>query len=135
MVKVAGVWELGWNTPILEHDLWEFPLREFGVDEFIMTPITGIKKEVTEFNNIQEVIDANSDLTVILVDERGDETLESFEHPENVLYICGRASTSPYQSFKSEYRSLRIETPLNKGMIWPHQAMNIILYDRMKKCQ
>jgi hypothetical protein len=49
MVVVAGMWELGWNTPIKEIDLWRYPLKDFGVDRFYMTPISGIEsKKVIE---------------------------------------------------------------------------------------
>ena len=42
IVRIAGFWELGWNTPIKEIELWEYPLKDFNVDKFYMTPITGI---------------------------------------------------------------------------------------------
>lgn len=48
IVKVAGIWELGWNTPIKEIELWEYPLRDFGVDAFYMTPITGIQSQFVQ---------------------------------------------------------------------------------------
>src|SRR3989304_5735220 len=52
-VKVAGLWERGWNTPIKEVELWEFPLRDFAVNEHIMVPVSGIENSyVTEVPNL-----------------------------------------------------------------------------------
>ena len=42
-VKAAGLWELGYNVPLLELDQWQYPLREFDVSEFTMSPVTGIR--------------------------------------------------------------------------------------------
>lgn len=132
MIKVAGVWELGWNTPIIEFDLWNFPLRDFGVDEFIMTPISGINKKVTEFNNIQEVIDNNNDLTTVFIEEYGETDLKDFEHPQNALYVLGKAGYSPLKALNGQI-SVKIPTICNKGLLWPHQAICIVLNDRVSK--
>ena len=48
IVKVASYWELDWNTPIKEIDLWRYPLQDFGVETFYMTPITGIESKFVE---------------------------------------------------------------------------------------
>lgn len=135
-VKVAGLWELGWCAPITEFDLWTFPLRVFGVDEWCMSPVSGIDKpRVTEFDHIGDAIRANPELSVVFLDEKGDVPLSEFEHPEDVLYITGRASFSPLQSIGAEHEhvSVRIETAEGKGLLWPHQAIAIVLYDRASK--
>lgn len=131
-VKVAGCWEQGWTTPIMEYDLWKFPLQDFKVDEFIMTPVSGISKKITEYKDIQEVIDNNPDLVPVFVDENGTTDLEDFEHPENALYICGRVSYSPMKLFKDTL-SVKVVTPAEGGRLWPHQAISIVLYNRFKK--
>ena len=132
MIKVAGCWELGYNTPIMEYDLWHFPLRDFGVDEFIMTPVSGINKKVTEYKLVQDAIDANPTLIPVFVDEKGSTELEDFEHPEDVLYILGNAGNTQY---KNKGFSVKVKTIANKGLLWPHQAICIVLYDRIKKWQ
>ena len=137
MVKVAGIWEQGWNTPFLEYDLWEYPLRDFEVFQHYMCPISGIDKPVSERKSIQEILDENKDLQVVWVDERGTCKLKEFIHPENVLYIAGRTTSSPMtQHGKPEHFSVAIETKSNgsnEGMLWAHQAISIILYDRLIK--
>lgn len=137
VVKVAGIWEMGWNTPMAEFELWHFPLRDFRVDEFYMTPISGIDKEVTELKSLDEAIERNQDLTVVFVDEKGETPLAKFAHPQRALYVLGRTSVSPMQLIKKDADlSVRIETKpdqSNEGMLWAHQAISIVLYDRLRK--
>jgi tRNA(Leu) C34 or U34 (ribose-2'-O)-methylase TrmL len=135
-VKVAGMWELGWNTPILEVDLWMYPLRDYGVDEFFMSPVSGIAESyVTEVHNIMDTIAAERDAgcTIVYVDEKGEEDLAAFQHPENVLYVFGKASTSLIGYKTPLDRSVRITTPNNLATLWPHQAAVLVLHDRVNK--
>jgi tRNA(Leu) C34 or U34 (ribose-2'-O)-methylase TrmL len=134
-IKVAGMWELGWCAPLTEFDLWAFPLRDFGVAEWIMAPVSGVQKKVTEVAGIDAAIAANPELTVVFVDEDGATPLQEFRHPEDALYVLGRASSSPMRSFGAahEHVSVRIETQEAKGLLWPHQAIAIVLYDRARK--
>lgn len=131
MIKILGCWENGWNTPILEYDLYAFPAKEYGVDELIMTPVSGINKKVTEYATVEEAIKNNPDLEVVFVDEQGEDDLKDFNHPENVLYVFGRASYSPWKVIGG--RSLKIDTPTENGRLWGHQAMGIVLHDRYSK--
>jgi hypothetical protein len=137
IVKVAGHWDLGWNTPIKEIDLWEYPMRDFGVDVHYMCPISGIDHKVEERNNIEQVLEENPDLTVIFCDERAETLLSDFAHPQKALYIFGRANFSPFLSLKRKQDlSLKIETVTPEGgLLWGHQAAAIILYDRYLKQQ
>lgn len=131
MVKVAGIWDLGWNTPIMEFDLWAFLLRDFEVDEFCMTPISGIAKPLVERRSIEEYVEENRHLPIVAVDENGETPLAEFEHPTDVLYILGRASRSV---LSLGTQSVHVETPSGaQGLLWPHQALGIVLYDRQVK--
>jgi tRNA(Leu) C34 or U34 (ribose-2'-O)-methylase TrmL len=135
-VKVAGVWELGWNTPILEIDLWEYPLRDFGVDKFFMMPISGVQSDVViERQTMEEILAENQDLVHVFVDERGTQTLEDFVHPENALYVFGRVSLSVLPLAREQDVSLKIRTPRQIATMWPHQVAGIVLYDRFMKQQ
>lgn len=137
MVKVAGLWEQGWNTPFLEHDLWEYPLRDFQVDQHYMIPVTGIDKPVIERATVEQILLENSELTVVWIDELGETPLKDFAHPEDVLYFAGKTTSRPMIQYKRpEHFSVRIETKpdgSNQGMLWAHQAMAIVLYDRLLK--
>ncbi len=134
-IKVVGAWEVGWSTPWMEYDLWHFTMRDFGVEEWIMTPVTGISKQnIIEAVDIPTVVAANSELTPIYVDENGEEDLQTFTHPTDAIYICGKASYSPWKAAGSPVSSsIRIVTPLQAGLLWPHQAIGIVLYDRLQK--
>jgi tRNA(Leu) C34 or U34 (ribose-2'-O)-methylase TrmL len=135
VVKVAGLWELGWNTPIKEIELWEYPLRDFKVDDFYMSPVTGIDSNfVKERKYFEEILEENKDLSFVYVDEASETSLAEFAHPNKALYIFGKASFSPMAMYKkSKDLSVRIDTAENKGLLWPHQAAAIVLYDRMVK--
>lgn len=130
-IKVCGSWELGWDTPIKEHDRWCFGLQDFGVDEWIMYPITGIRSEyVTEFETLEEVIAANPTMTPVFVVENGEIESKDFNPPENPLYILGKASSNPWAGKYANELSVRIDTPFQKGGLWADQAIFIILRDR-----
>ena len=133
MIKVVGVWEQGWNAPLSEFPLWDFPLRSFDVDEFCMTPVSGIAARVTEAATIEDVIAANPGLVPVYIDENGAEDLATFDHPEDALYILGKAGYSPWKAHGEKGRSLRIETSVGGGMMWPHQCVTMALHDRMVK--
>ena len=130
MVVVAGTWELGWNTPIMEVDLWLFPLRDLGVTEFAMTPVSGIvNPKVKEFANFEEIAE-NYKLPIVIVEENGQTELKDFKHPKECIYMFGKANFNPQYNFPSA-KTLRIETAENKGLLWPHQAASIVLYHRL----
>lgn len=133
MIKVAGVWEQGWITPIQEYDLWTFPLRAFGVAEWYMAPVSGIDRRVTEIKDIQEALDNNLDLTPVYLDEEGSTLLSDFKHPQNALYLLGKAGYSPWRAHGKPNNSVRIETEADRGLLWPHQCICVALRDRMVK--
>lgn len=138
IVKVAGLWEIGWNTPIKEVELWEFPLRDFEIDGFYMTPVSGIQYPfVKEMNTLDQVIEENPDLTVVFVDEGAETPLTDFVHPKKALYILGKTSSSPFVTMKRDQDlAVRIETKAghsSSGLLWAHQAITVVLYDRLKK--
>jgi len=134
VIVVASVWEYGWNTPIKEFDLWYYPLKDFDVDEFAMTPVSGIRvnNKVQEFHSVDAMIQ-HYDLPVILCTEDGKDDLVDFKHPKDALYLFNR--TSGGVIINNPTYTLKISTKLNKGMLWGHQAASIILYDRFKKWQ
>ncbi len=136
MIIVAGMWELGWNVPINEINLWKFLLRDFNIKEFYMSPITGIKNDfVNEVDNILDVINLYKNYKTILIDEGGDINLKDFKHPSNdCIYLFGKANSNFPKELYTDYK-VSISTNLNAGLLWPHQAAGIILYDRLIKCQ
>jgi hypothetical protein len=131
MVVVAGIWEQGWFDFKTELNLWQFPMRELGVDELAMTPVSGMKtSKVREFRSVDELVQHYS-LPLIIGTEYGECPLKDFEHPQDALYLFNRTSGGSLP-VKANY-TLKVETKLDKGMLWGHQAASIILYDRLIK--
>jgi hypothetical protein len=113
------------------------PLKEFGVNEMHMVPVTGIDKaRAKEYNDLQEILDENPDLVRVYVDESADVSLPQFKHPENALYIFGKTSLAPYKVYaKPGDLVVKIDSVANNGGFWSHQAASMILYDRFAKGQ
>jgi hypothetical protein len=136
MIEVAGVWEQGWNYALMEAAEWEMMLREFGVDTLNMTPVSGIaapwgsKPWLTEYDSIDDVIAAKSNLTPVFVDESATTELQDLVHPDDALYIFGRAGFAP--TIPDGAVSVKIATPC-PGCLWAHEACAIVLYDRHRK--
>jgi len=131
MIEVAGIWEQGWNVPLMEADQWEMVMAEFGVERLNMTPISGIDKPwIHEYPSIEELLADRSHLTPVFVDESAEVELSEFEHPKDALYVFGRCSYSPFHGHEGQ--AVKIQT-VKPGMLWPHQAMAIVLYDRSQK--
>ena len=135
MIKIAGIWEVGWNAPIMEVSLWEMVCREFCVDQFYMTPISGIlNKYLTERQTMEEVLAENMDLEHVYLHEKAEQTLCSFTHPEKALYLFGRVGPSPMHLKREGVdHAVRIVTPENGGTLWPHQIACLLLHDRFRK--
>lgn len=149
MIKVAGRWELEWNTPIKEAELWNLLLRDHEISDWFMWPITGIKHNEEEWVHLYEresmsdILDECKDLhhvyfepyNVVQQKERGID-LREFNHPKDVLYIFGSAHYNPVSRHKREQDTIvQIPTIQNEGVLWPHQCLAVCLYDRMVKKQ
>jgi len=146
MIKIAGNWELSWNTPIKEAELWNFVLRDFEIKYWYMWPISGIRHNenntvsLIEKHDLKSILEDNQNLTHVYVEPDNDHyrhygtDLRDFEHPKDVLYIFGSAHFNPVIGHKRAHDlGIIIPTIQNKGVLWPHQCLLTILYDRMVK--
>jgi hypothetical protein len=145
-VKVAGRWELSWNTPIKEAELWNLPLRDFEVSDWYMCPVSGIIHNeqsvlpLHERASYEEILAENQDMTHVYVEPMNPLRpftpvwLQDFEHPENALYIFGSVGMDPRVLYQREH-DLCVTMPSvqNKGVPWPHQILVAVLYDRLIK--
>ena len=145
-VTVVGHWELSWNTPIKEADLWDLPLRDFGVSDWWMWPVTGIRhgeQKVTlrERASLAEILEEVSG-TRVFVEPRNEHfdssmtsvDLQNFSHPEDSLYIFGSAHFNPTVAHKKgDDLGVTLPTVENNGVLWPHQVLVAVLYDRLVK--
>lgn len=142
-IKVAGIWELGWNVPLNESWLWTFPLREFNVTDWHMTPVTGIRHneshtdmQLTEHHTVKEMVDSMpEEYARVFIDETGAVPLKDFSHPENAVYFFGKAGENPTGWKREQDVSVYIPTIANNGVMWPHQVLVTVLYDRLMKEQ
>jgi hypothetical protein len=146
MIKIASIWDV-WLPSVQEYGIhWRFLRRHFNVSMVYMTPITGAGEEITrdshdgsdtiiEYETLQSVIEANPEMTPVILDENSPNPLRTFVHPENALYITGRTGLSPIDVLGNEVQSVYIESASGESspMLHPHQAMCIVLYDRLRK--
>ena len=145
MVTVVGHWEWRDMVPMTEAPLWNLPLRDFGIVDWRMIPVTGIQHNerdrvrLTEFSSYEGAI-GNSDRPRVFIEPRTphqnpDTTwLHDFEHPEDCLYIFGSAHYNPTLFHRREHDPVvSIKTAQNRGVLWSHQAAVIVLYDRSQR--
>ena len=151
MIAVAGHWELSWNTPIKEAELWNLVLRDFAVEDWWMWPVSGIRQNEKRWVHLYErpdiktiLAEVDPDLQRVYAEPKNIKyphdgaDLPDFDHPENVLYIFGSIGNNPMiGNFRPGVDlSLTIPTVHNTGVPWPHQCLMVILYDRLvKKCR
>ena len=129
MIEIAASWELAWSSPLTEANLWEMPMSEFGVERLNVTPVSGIRKRwVHEYPTMTDLLN-DRPLTPVFIDEVGKTELRDFEHPEDALYVFGRYSYSPAFNEGRGELTVRIDSA-KPGMMWPHQALTVVLYDR-----
>ena len=70
----------------------------------------------------------------MFIDADAEVSLPDFQHPESAAYVLGKTNWSPFLTHKTDADlAVSIPTVLNEGMLWAHQAVSIVLYDRMLK--
>jgi len=145
-IRVAGRWELGWNTPIKEAELWNLVLRDFEIKDWYMWPVSGIRHNeqnrvhLHEYHDFKDILEENKNLTHVYVEPLNPAQphkatdLRKFKHPKNVLYIFGSVGYNPVQGNKrNKDLAVHLPTIQNKGVPWPHQILVGVLYDRLVK--
>jgi len=144
MIAVAGHWEIGYSTPIIEANYWNLVLRDFEVWDWWMHPISGIthnegRVKLRECKDFPGILDETAMMTRVFVEPRNPQRpldsvdLKDFEHPEDALYIFGSAHFDPTR-FKADHDlAVTIETVQNKGVLWSFQCLPLILHDRLMK--
>ena len=145
MTSVLGNWDIGYHAPITEQYYWAFPIRDFGVSDWNMTPVSGIKNresqvKLTEWDSHTEYFKANPDLIRVFLEPRTKHQtpdtvwLHDFEHPENCVYVFGSAHYNPTIEHKRDQDFIvTVKTQQDKGVLWADQVLCLALYDRMLK--
>ena len=148
MIKIAGHWEIDYMVPLVESYFWSWPIRDFGLAEWLMCPVSGIKNpekrvNLTEFPDYKTMLSSCADLQRVFLEPRTNHQnpdtiwLHDFEHPKDCVYVFGSNHYNPTLSNKREQDVVvSIKTVQDKGVIWANQCMLLVLYDRMiKSCQ
>ncbi len=147
MIAVIGHWEWRDMVPLTEAPLWNLPLRDFGVTDWRMIPVSGIRNSepkvtLREFSEYADALQASPlrYATRVFIEPRTphqnpDTTwLHDFKHPDDCVYVFGSAHYNPTLFHRREGDPVvTIETQQNKGVLWAHQAAIVTLYDRLVK--
>jgi len=146
-IKIAGHWEIGYNTPLIEAYQWKYPLMEWEVDEWLMCPVSGItvanpQLSLREFPGYDEMLESCAELPRVFLEPRtrhqNPDTvwLDDFEHPLSCVYVFGSAHNNPTLKHKRKQDStVTIKTQVNGGGLWPSQCLCLVLDDRRRKWQ
>jgi hypothetical protein len=147
VVEVLGHWEIGYHAPITEQYYWSLPARDFGVSEWNMIPVSGIRNaeqqvSLTEWATYDEYFEAHPDLKRVFIEPRTKHQnpdtiwLHEFEHPEDCVYVFGSAHYNPTLNHCREQDVVvSIKTKQDKGVLWADQALCIVLHERSKQWQ
>jgi len=144
MVAVLAHWEWRDMTPMTEAPLWNLPLRDFGITDWRMVPVSGIRNSerrvpLREFPSYEEALEVDGLRRVFIEPRSTHETpetvwLHDFEHPKECVYIFGSAHYNPAVMHRREGDDVvSIKTVQDKGVLWSHQAAVIALYDRCNR--
>ncbi len=147
-IKILGHWELGYHVPVTEQYYWALPIRDFGLTDWNMIPVSGINNaeqgvKLTEWKTYKEFFEKYPDLTRVFLEPRTkhhnpDTTwLHEFEHPQDdCVYVFGSAHYNPTISHWRDNgidHIVTVKTEQDKGVLWADQALVVTLYDRMVK--
>ena len=145
MIAVLGHWELGYHAPITEQYYWSFAMRDFEVDVWNMSPVSGVlnrerEVELVEWATFDEYFEAHPDVIRVFLEPRTKHQnpdtiwLHDFTHPESCVYVFGAVGYNPTGRLAREQDSVvSVKTVQDKGVPWGHQIACIALYDRMVK--
>jgi len=147
MIKIAGHWEIGYNSPIIEAYQWGYPINEWGVDQWLMCPVSGINNKYTkrgielkEFDHYENMLGSCPELTRVFIEPRTKHQnpdtiwLDDFDHPEDVIYVFGSAQYNPTLKHKREQDVVvSIKTKQDTGGLWPSQCLCLVLDDIRRK--
>jgi hypothetical protein len=146
VIVVAGHWDIGYLTPIIEHYRWALPLRDFDVDEWAMCPVAGIlnteksRLPLREFPDYEAMLTFYADLPRVFLEPRTPRQnpattwLHEFTHPTDALYVLGSAHYNPtIQHARDGDTVVSVKTARDGGVLWSPQVATLALYDRQVK--
>lgn len=145
---MIGHWEQSYLAPLTEAPFWALPLRDFGVCDWWMHPVSGVvnneqQVRLSERASLEDCMAELADRTFVFVEPptpafpvtTDPEWLVDFDHPDEAVYVFGSAHfNSMLQGYDpNRDRHIALETHGNKGVLWPHQVAVTVLHDRLMK--
>lgn len=137
MVTVIGIWEVGYTTEqmFIEDSVWKQTLSAYNVDRFIMVRSNGAELERVsrpeQFDSMEEALATTTGERVFLT-PRGVEPLDSFDHPDDVVYIFGSAVDNLESYMTPNDHRIVINTP-NKTVMFGCACLPQVLFSRVFK--
>jgi len=110
--------EKGWLDPKTDFRMWDHLCRSMEQDLQLIT-------DFSEAN-------IPSDGKIIIMDESASDTLQSFVHPDNAVYVFGRSGLNKMQDRHYSDYAIRIDT-VTDVCLFGIEAASMVLYDRMVK--
>lgn len=114
--------------------LLDYTQRAFCPDRVTMVDRDGTYDDADILEHIEyqrtfrEALATYEGYTPVYISKRGRETLGSFVHPDNAVYVFGPDYGS--QRLPEEGLTVKIDYPNDGMVLWAVVAMGIVLYDR-----
>lgn len=132
MITLVGLWEEGWLDYKTEAFMWKQLLSAYAVDKFVMCPARlPPRTNLLQFDDVSSALSELQGVRVYL-DPFGGEPLHDFKHPEDAIYIFGRAGDNNHRHISQEDNVVKIQTP-KRVDFFAICAASIVLYDRELK--
>lgn len=147
-VTVAGHWEQGYLAPLTEAPMWAWPLRDFGISDWRMWPVSGIEcpdraVSLTEAADLRALLSGCPDAPRVFIEPRNQmfaatmssDWMHEFEHPRSAIYVFGSAHFNPVATdlYRPDQDSVvSIKTTRDNGVLFAHQALVVTLVSREK---
>lgn len=130
-VSLLALWESGWLPRKVEAFMWRQLASAYRVDELALCPLAIAPREnLRQFATVGEAL-PNLQGEPIFLDPNKGEPLASFTHPDEAVYVFGRAGDDN-RRWSQGRRFVRIVTPAQVDF-FALQAAAIVLYDRETK--
>jgi len=127
VITFVGHWEKDWLAPKVELFMWRQLKAAYHVERLVMVPrLLGKRTSVDEFETMDEAL-ADCAGSFVLLEPTGDTTLAEFSHPEDAVYIFGKAGTNNLK-FSGVADTVRIVTPSSVDMFAINAAAIVLAH-------
>lgn len=126
LITIIGMWESEWLDPKIEMFMWRQLCAAYKVDRLVMVPkLLENRTNVDQFDTVAEAIKSCYG-TKIIMEPKGNVKLNTLNHPENAVYIFGKAGKNNQDI---DGMKVRIDTPTMTDM-FAISAAAIVLASR-----